>query len=107
MNKKELVSRLEEVRLKLEIAVNQKHAEVQKIGGDLANYGREAYEKALKEYEKAVKELDGFLKTAKAQKVAIRSWVVSNKMNIFLWVGLFVGGLVVGQILSIFPSPLF
>lgn len=100
MNKKELVSRLEEVQLKLEAEVGKAHEALKRAGED-------AQGKALATYTKALNELDGFLKTAKAQKVAIRSWVVSNKMNIFLWVGLFVGGMVVGQILSALPSPLF
>jgi hypothetical protein len=99
MDKKELIDRLENVQLKLEAEVGEKYQELKAVVADVEKFGSDAYREALDAYNSALAELDGFLKTAKAQKNAIRAWIVSNKVMLAVNGACFLAGMIVARIL--------
>jgi hypothetical protein len=99
MDKKELIDRLENVQLKLEAEVGEKYQELKEVVADIEEFGSDAYREALDAYNAAIAELDSFLKTAKAQKNALRAWIVSNKVMLAVNGACFLAGMIVARIL--------
>jgi hypothetical protein len=99
MDKKELIERLETVQLKLEAEVGEKYQDLKEVVADVEKFGNDKYREALDAYNSAIAELDSFMKTAKAQKVAIKAWIVSNKVQLMIGGGLLLGGMILARIL--------